>query len=123
VRLIVGVVFFLHGWPKMTHLTNHIEMVRSLGLPLAPVFATASALAEFLGGIALIFGLYTRYAALLIACDMAVAIMKVHLPNGFILGGPKSGVEYALTLFVAALSLVLSGAGPISLDRLLGRKK
>ena len=123
VRLIVGVVFFLHGWPKMTHLTHHIEMVRSLGLPLAPVFATASALAEFLGGIVLIFGLYTRYAALLIACDMAVAIMKVHLPNGFFLRGPKSGVEYALTLFVAALSLVLSGAGPISLDRLLGRKK
>jgi len=120
-RLIVGIVFAMHGWPKMTHLTNHIEMVARFGVPLAPVFGTASALAEFLGGIALILGFFTRYAAFFLVCNMAVAIFKVHLHNGFFLA-PKPGYEYALTLAVASLSLLLSGAGPVSIDRLMGKK-
>jgi putative oxidoreductase len=123
IRLVLGIVFFLHGWPKMAHLTGHIDFVRGLGIPLAPVFATASALAEFLGGIALIFGLFTRYAAFFIICDMAVAIAKVHLAHGFFLRGAQAGYEYALVLLVGALSLLMSGAGPVSLDRLFGRTK
>ena len=57
---------------------------RQMGIPLAPVFGTAAVLAEFLGGLALIFGLFTRYAAFFFGCVMAVAVFKVHLHNGFL---------------------------------------
>ena len=92
-----------------------------MGIPIAPVFGTAAALSEFLGGLALILGLFTRYAAFFYACVMAVAVFKVHLPNGFFAKG--NGYEYPLVLLVAAVSLIFSGAGPISLDRMFGRKK
>jgi putative oxidoreductase len=120
-RVVVGVVGVVHGWPKMKALGSFIENVAKMGIPAAPVFGTAAALAEFLGGVALIFGLFTRYAAFFFACVMAVAVFKVHWKNGFLASG--SGYEYPLVLLVAAVSLVLSGAGPISLDRMFGRKK
>ncbi len=120
-RVMIGIVGVLHGWPKMMTLGAFIEKVHKMGVPIAPVFGTAAALAEFLGGLALIFGFFTRYAAFCFACVMAVAVFKVHLPNGFFAKG--DGYEYPLVLFVAAVSLVFSGAGPISLDRMFGRKK
>ena len=120
-RVIVGVVGVLHGWPKMKTLGAFIDSVGKMGIPLAPVFGTAAALAEFLGGLALIFGLFTRYAAFFFACVMAVGVFKVHMKNGFF--ASANGYEYPLVLLVAAVSLVLSGAGPISLDRMFGRKK
>jgi putative oxidoreductase len=121
IRLIVGVVGVLHGWPKLKDLTSFIENVRGLGIPLPELFATAAALSEFLGGLALIIGFCTRYAAFFFACTMAVAVFRVHWAAGFF--AKDSGYEYPLTLLVAALSLMLSGSGPISFDSLLGRKK
>jgi putative oxidoreductase len=120
-RVIVGVVGALHGWPKLKSLGGFIERIDRMGIPIAPVLGTAAALAEFLGGLALILGLFTRYAAFFFACVMAVAVFKVQLPNGFFAKG--NGYEYPLVLLVAAVSLIFSGAGPISLDRMFGRKK
>jgi putative oxidoreductase len=120
-RLIVGVVGVAHGWPKLKDLSPFIGRVAKLGLPVPEFFATAAALSEFLGGIALIFGLFGRYAAFFFACVMAVAVFKVHLPNGFF--NKANGYEYPLTLLVIAVALVLTGPGPLSVDRLLGKKK
>jgi putative oxidoreductase len=119
--VVVGVVAVLHGWPKMKALGAFIEKVDTMGVPIAPVFATAAALAEFLGGLALVLGLFTRYAAFFFSCVMAVVVFKVQLPHGFF--AKDNGYEYPLVLLVAAVSLVFSGAGPISLDRMFGRKK
>lgn len=121
VRIIVGVVGIVHGWPKMKDLGDFIAKVAKMGIPLPPVFATAAALSEFLGGIALILGLFTRYAAFFFGCTMAVAVFKVHWSNGFL--ASNKGYEFPLVLLVACASLILSGSGPASLDRLLGRKK
>jgi putative oxidoreductase len=74
----------------------------------------ASALTEFLGGAMVLIGLYTRVAALLIACVMAVAIAGVHWKNGFFLN--NGGYEYALSLFGIALALVIVGGGNASID-------
>jgi putative oxidoreductase len=121
VRVIVGVVGAVHGWPKMKDLGAFIANVEKLGIPLAPVFGTAAALSEFLGGIALILGLFGRWAGFFFACTMAVAVFKVHGANGFLSKG--NGYEYPLVLLVASISIVLSGSGPLSIDRLLGKKK
>lgn len=121
VRVIVGTVAAMHGWPKMKDLGAFIANVDKMGIPLAPLFGTAAALSEFLGGIALILGLFGRWAAFFFGCTMAVAVFKVHAPHGFF--NKANGYEFPLVLLVASLSIVLSGSGPLSLDRLLGRKK
>lgn len=66
-----------------------------IGLRPALVWATLVPFAEFSGGLALVVGLLTRYAALILALDMIVAITVVHLPKGFPL---PEGYEFALTL-------------------------
>ena len=71
IRTIVGVVGVVHGWPKLKDLTSFIDAVRGMGIPLAELFATAAALSEFLGGLALIIGFCTRYAAFFVACFAA----------------------------------------------------
>jgi putative oxidoreductase len=74
------------------------------------------ALLEFVGGIALVVGLGTRWIAMLFAIEMAVAVLKVHLSGGFFL--PR-GFEFALTMFAASIALALAGPGASALDRML----
>ena len=49
-----------------------------------------------------------------------VAMLKVHLPNGFT---GQGGYEFVLTLFAGCMSMVLSGGGAFSLDKMLYRHK
>ena len=75
-------------------------------------------LVELLGGIALIAGLFTRYAALMLSVVMAGAIVMVHMPNGFFL---PNGVEFAFALLAANLTLLVGGAGALAVDEWLVR--
>lgn len=115
-RLTVGTVFVIHGGQKLFIFGfGHVGgMLQHMGFPLPQVFGVILTLVEFFGGVALILGIFTRWAALLIAIDMAVAVLKVHLPHGFF--GP-GGFEYPLTLLVANLTLALSGPGAAALGR------
>ncbi len=79
-------------------------------------------LVEFFGGIALIIGLLTRLASIGLAVDMLGAIFIVHLPNGFFINwymkpGVGHGIEMNLLLFAGGLTLLLGGAGKLSLDK------
>lgn len=121
IRLIVGVVGVVHGWPKVADLGPFIDGVGSMGIPLPQVFATAAAFSEFLGGILLILGLFTRQAAFFFGCVMAVAVFKVHWSGGFM--ASNNGFEYPLVLLLACVSLIFGGSGPLSVDRLRGRHK
>ena len=71
------------------------------------------------GGLALLLGLFTRWVAISLAIDMVVAILTVHLPNGFFL--PR-GFEYPLTLLAANVALTLLGSGEASVDRYLEKQ-
>ena len=119
-RVVLGVVFFAHGAQKL--LVFGIAGVGAnfahMGFPLPGVAAAVVTLLEFLGGLALIVGLLTRWTAALLAMEMAVAVLKVHLPGGFFL--PR-GFEFAFTLCCLSLALMLTGPGKASLDRLLFR--
>jgi putative oxidoreductase len=66
-------------------------------------------LAQFAGGLALLTGAFVRVGALCIMIVMAGAILLVHLPHGFNLA--NNGMEYALTQFLLALGLFLTGGG------------
>ena len=111
-RAVLGAIFIAHGFAKVAHgMPEFTRTVARLGFPMPGAFAWAAALAEFLGGICVLVGLFTRYAALAIAIDMAVAIVKVHLHQGLV-----GGYEFPLALFAVALAVVLLGAGPASID-------
>ena len=114
-RVAVGIVFLMHGIQKLFTIgVPGVEgMVGGLGIPFPRFFGVVLTLVELFGGAALILGVATRLTALLLAVDMLVAIIKVHLKNGFFL---PSGVEFALTLLAANLCLLLVGAGAASVD-------
>jgi len=120
-RLAVGVVFVMHGGQKIfVHgISGMAGFLGQLGFPLPLVFAVIVALVEFLGGLALILGLFTRYAAALIATVMLVAMLLVHLKNGFFL--PR-GFEFTLTLLAANLALALSGPGALALGSKIAKR-
>ncbi|MDQ2900520.1 MAG: DoxX family protein [Acidobacteriota bacterium] len=122
-RIVVGFVFAMHGGQKLFSqgIGTVAKSFHQMGIPHPELFAVVVALAEFLGGLALILGFLTRFAAFALAVDMAVAVVQVHWRNGFFL---PAGFEYALTLFAANLALLLTGAGALSVDsRLFQRKK
>jgi putative oxidoreductase len=118
-RVVTGVIFLMHGWQKLTDfgVSGVTGMFTGLGIPLPHVFAIIVTAVELVGGAMLIIGLGTRWAALLISVDMVVAILLVHLRNGFF--SPK-GIEHPLSLLAAALCLVLAGSGAGSVDEVIG---
>jgi putative oxidoreductase len=84
------------------------------------VSAVVVTLVEFLGGAALIIGLLTRWAAALNGFDMLVAILVVHLKNGFLKPG---GFEHPLVMLAACIALVMLGPGSISVDGALAKRE
>lgn len=123
-RLALGVVFFAHGSQKVLGLwggggwSATIQGFGQGGIP--PILAILAMLTEFLGGIAIILGLFTRLAALGLAIVMLVAIFKVHLVNGFFLNA--SGIEYNVALLGLSLALLVWGGGNLSVDQAIERK-
>ena len=116
-RIVVGIVFFAHGYQKVFKFGFHgvAGMFGHMGIPLPAVAAAVVMLVEFVGGVLLITGLATRLPAALLAIDMLVAILAVHITHGFF---NPMGVEFPLTLLAACICLALSGGGAASLKRL-----
>jgi putative oxidoreductase len=117
-RLALGLVFVMHGWQKLTVLgiDGVAGFLTQLGIPAPNVAAVLLTTTELGGGLALIFGAFTRAASALIAFSMVVAVATVHLKNGFFL---PNGYEFALTLLLANVAMTMTGAGRYSIDRIL----
>ncbi len=123
-RLAAGAIFISHGAGKVGIIDGPgIEgvtgMVAGLGFPMPGLFAILLAASEFVGGILLVLGFLTRFAAFTQVIAMLVAVFMVHWANG--LSGP-GGYEFAMLLGVAAFTLMLDGAGRFSVDRMLSGK-
>jgi putative oxidoreductase len=114
-RIVTGSIFIAHGAQKLFSfgvpgVTNNFSQI---GAPYPEITAPLVSALEFVGGIALVFGMLTRLVAFLLTIDMLAAIALVHLPNGFFL---PNGYEYALMLAGASIGLVFAGAGAYSVD-------
>lgn len=81
-----------------------------MGFPAPVVFAWAAALSEFLGGFSLLLGLFTRPAAIFVACTMFSAAFIRHA------GDPFSNKEKALLYLLVAMAFFVLGSSRSSLD-------
>ncbi len=115
IRVALGVVFFMHGWQKLFvfGVAGTAGFMASLGLPLPTVNAVAITAVELVGGLMLVAGAGTRLVGALLSFSMLVAVVTAHAANGFFL---PSGYEFAMTLGLVSLAVVLTGAGRYSLD-------
>jgi putative oxidoreductase len=114
-RLVVGLIFLVHGYPKLVHPTEAMRgFFVSHGLP--GYFLNISAILECFGALLLFVGLFTRPAALLLAIEMAVAICKVHSARGIL---AVTDYEFPLSLAAGCLILATIGAGLASADHLI----
>lgn len=116
-RIGLGLLFILHGWPKIKNVKATASWVKKTGWPGAVLFAVLFTLLEFFGGIALIVGFLTQVVALLIVLEMiATSIFSKKALGKKFMGGYELDVVYA----ILALTVLLLGPGRWSLDAVLG---
>jgi putative oxidoreductase len=114
-RLTLATIFIFHGMHKVDPDNDWgAQWQKGADAPPTPV-QLAVAWGELIGGIALILGLLTRLAALGIIALMVGAIATVHWPHGF--GLQQGGFEYNFAIIMMCICLVLSGPGPLAIDR------
>lgn len=123
-RLMLGAVFIGHGaqklfgwWGGNGFQATAQFFENTLSLKPGVLHAALASGGEFFGGILLILGLGTRFAAAVAVGIMAVAIWTVHRSAFF----APEGMEYPLTLLIVALSLVFTGGGALSIDAHLAK--
>jgi putative oxidoreductase len=109
-RIITGIGFMMHGLPKLLDISNTQNSFMNMGLP--PELAIIIGLLEFIGGLAILLGVFTRIAAGLLAINMIGAILQVKLAKGFI-----GGYELDLLYLAIMISLMLTGPGNLSIEK------
>ena len=129
-RLALGAVFIAHGAQKVLGSWGGPGLRAFMNFPppypfMRPawLWMGAAAVAELLGGVLVLLGLFTRVGAFLIACVMLTAMIGVHWKNGFFLG-EAPGIEYTMALLGMALALLIAGGGQASADKMIsGRRR
>ena len=134
-RLVIGFGFMAHGWTKLSRgPSGFAKLLAQIGAPLPEATAWVSTFIEMLGGLAIFVGAFVEVVSVPLIVMMFVAMFTVHLKYGFssinTIGltedGPKfgpPGYEVNLLYIAGLFSLILGGAGPLSIDRLLAQEK
>lgn len=124
IRLYWGWQFLISGWGKFLNIESTAQFFNSLGIPLSIVSALTVASLEFVGGALLIVGLFSRVAALFLACIMTTAYWTAHHDyfinlfndfNAFTAQGP-------FLFLYAALIILAFGPGLFSIDGMIRSK-
>ena len=112
-RVGIGLGLIYHSSPKLfdsAGMAKFAGFVGTMGFPAPTFFAYCAKLSEFLGGIALTAGCFTRAAAVFIGITMFVAAFVAHA------GDPFAKRELALLYLLAAVAIFLTGPGPLAAD-------
>lgn len=102
-QLVVGLIFLFAGIGKLfttPGIAGFGGMLAGLGFPVPTFFAVLVGIVEFLGGILLILGLFTRISSVFLGIVVLVAILTTHL---------NSTWPYPVLLFAVLLRYI--GAG------------
>lgn len=129
-RIVLGLIVFPHGAQKLLGWFGGFGFTGTMNfftgtVHLPWIIGFLVIMTEFFGSLMLIAGVATRFVALLFIINFTGVILTSHLSNGFFinwLGNQKGeGYEYHLLIIGMAVSLLISGAGKLSVDRLLVR--
>ncbi len=114
-RVSLGIMFLAHVALKVFVFTvpGFVGFFGSLGLP--PILAYLVIALEFLGGVALILGIYAPWVALPLAVEMLGTIVLVHGANGWLFTNKGGGWEYPAFWTVGLIALYLLGDGAMAL--------
>lgn len=104
-RIAIAIIFIYHGWGKLSNIGQTAAFFGNIGIPFAGFSAWLVALVEFLGGIAILLGLYLRFFAKLLGVVMIVALLTAHL------GGPWKSAELPIALLGGLIALWGVGGG------------
>src|SRR6185369_216761 len=137
IRLMTGGVFFWEGILKFVYVNQGTGRFTKLGFPFPETTAHIIATGEIIGGLLLIFGLFTRITAFYFIIQMIVAVLSIKIdlyfgtsPLPLPPAPPKMGFwavlheirsDYAQIL--TCLFLLIEGAGRKSLDFIISTSK
>jgi putative oxidoreductase len=110
-RVMTGLLFLAHGTAKFLQFPA-VDYFKD-GVPLFSMLGLAGSL-EIVGGLLIIVGLFTRYAAFVLSGMMAAAYFMAHAPQGFF--PINNGGELAVIYCFVFLYLAAAGPGPWSVD-------
>jgi putative oxidoreductase len=120
-RVVAGTVVLAHGLQKLGYLGGYgfdgtAGFINTLGFRPSRPWTAAVVGAEVVGSALLILGLGGPIGPGIVAADLIVAIVVVHVPKGW--WNANGGVEYVAVIAASALAVALTGAGAYSLDAL-----
>ncbi|MEX0685094.1 MAG: DoxX family protein [Balneolales bacterium] len=116
-RIGVGLIFVVAGWGKLNGIEGVAGFFGGLGIPLPGIMAWVVACVEFFGGLMVLTGTYTRYAAPFLAFVMLTALLTTKL------GGEFSAARLDLMLLLTASALIILGSGKYSVDSMVLDKR
>lgn len=114
-RIATGLIFLVAGYSKLTGIEGITGLLTGLGFPLPGILAWLLALVEFFAGVALILGIYTRYAAIPLVVVAVVSTIVVYaggMPNS---DGGFGAARLDIMLLASTLALVFTGGGKCSI--------
>lgn len=112
-RIVLGLTFVKHGWPKIKQPLGMKEWLAQMRFPKPGILSVAVAIIEFFGGILIIIGLLTQTSSFLLTIVMVITIWinKFKLKKTWV-----GGYELNLALMALALILIIFGPGDWALD-------
>lgn len=111
-RLIVGGIFIMSGWLKVSDMAATVGLFGQMGIPAFLAYAVSYL--ELIGGVLLVLGLFSCLVALVLSIIMIFAVWYTR-SAGF------QGFGLPLAMFAALLALIPSHGGRYSLDRVWGK--
>ena len=137
IRLMTGSVFLWEGILKFVYVNQGLGRFTKLGFPMPELTANFIATTEIIGGLLLLFGLFTRFVSLWFICEMIVAILSTKIslylgtsPLPLPPAPPKVGIwavlhegraDYAQLL--TCIFLLIEGAGVKSVDAIMAKRQ
>lgn len=124
-RIALGAILIPHGLQKLfgffggMGLAGNAALFDRIGYTPGIFWGTLVGCTELIGGVLLIVGLFTRFAAAAVLIFMIVAV-KFTSAKGFFWSA--GGYEYPLLIGACALFFLIRGGGHCSLDRMIGRE-
>ena len=119
-RLTLGVAFVSSGWGKIHNLDKVTEYFTELGIPAPHIQAVFVSWVELVCGALVLVGLATRLASIPLICTMIVALITAKAEDIAGVSDLVGTIEF--TYIALAAWLTVSGAGAVSLDRVLARR-